>query len=106
MHAIRILLQAGIDYAELFPPAGLTMAQSVQHYADYRASARAWALGRFIAPVSRLAEFDAAAEPRLPRRPEGAPWPIAALLGGSVAADLESLGEFNCRHAANTAGAA
>ncbi len=67
---IRVLLTGAIDYAGLFPPAALTMSEAVAHYSDYRRSADAWALGRFVVASSRLREMseamaavDAGAEP-------------------------------------------
>ena len=36
MRAIRMLLESSIDYAGLFPPAGLDMPPAVQNYAGYR----------------------------------------------------------------------
>jgi hypothetical protein len=56
--SIRILLDSLIDYAGLFPPAGLPMNDAVRNYDEYRRSEHAWALGRFIVPVSRLEELD------------------------------------------------
>ena len=43
MSAIRALLTGSIDYAGLFPPAGLDMASAVENYARYRAGPDAWA---------------------------------------------------------------
>jgi hypothetical protein len=77
----------------------------VANYAAYRESAHAWALGRFVLPVSRIEEFDSAAAGLLPRRPSSSPWQLAALLGAAPVADFETLGEFNCRHAADGEGA-
>ena len=54
---IHALLQGLIDYAGLFPPAKLDMADAVKHYAGYLRSPHSWMLGRFICPVSRLEEF-------------------------------------------------
>jgi hypothetical protein len=59
--SIRILLDSLIDYAGLFPPAGLTMPDAVRNYDEYRRSEHAWALGRYIVPASRLEELDDAA---------------------------------------------
>ena len=56
--ALRTLLAGSIDYAGLFPPAGLDMAASVRQYADYRSHPDAWALGRFVVPAARLTEFE------------------------------------------------
>lgn len=105
MDPLRTLLAGAIDYAGLFPPAGLDMGTAVANYAEYRAGADAWALGRFVVPVARLEEFEAAAEPHLPRRP-GEGWLLTALAGPDLAADVKAIGEFNCRHAAEGAGAA
>ena len=77
--ALRALLSALIDYAGLFPPAALPLADAVRAYDQYRRSADAWALGRFVVPAARLSEFDALA------RREVAPeslvdWRLSAIL--------------------------
>lgn len=100
MTALRELLQDSIDYAGLFPPAGLDLAASAHNYAAYRRGAHSWALGRFILPLSRLKEFELAADPFLSRQPAAEPWRLGALAGGSAREDIAALGEFNCRHAA------
>ncbi|MBV9271461.1 MAG: hypothetical protein JO165_10220 [Candidatus Eremiobacteraeota bacterium] len=46
-----------IDYAGLFPPAKLAMAQAVEEYFACREIAQAWMLGRFIVPASRIPEL-------------------------------------------------
>ena len=58
MRAIHSLLHGLIDYAGLFPPATLTMTEAVAGYSSYRAGPHCWALGRFVVPVARLAEFE------------------------------------------------
>lgn len=93
------LLAGSIDYAGLFPPASLAMASAIGQYAEYRAGHDAWALGRFVVPVARLAELEGEAEALAPRDP-ATPWQLSALLGAEAAEDLKTLGEFNCRHAA------
>lgn len=67
MKTIRFLLENLIDYAGLFPPAELTMAEAVRNYAAYRHSEHNWMLGRFIVPASRLQEFEQAAASCWPR---------------------------------------
>lgn len=96
MSAIQTLLRGSIDYAGLFPPAGLDMAPAVANYAKYRAGPAAWALGRFIVPVSRLLEFEA----NLPTDTRG-PWRLGVLAGADLPADLTQVAEFNLRHASN-----
>lgn len=55
---LRNLLAGLIDYAGLFPPAGLDMQRAVANYRRYRAGEDAWALGRFVVPAARLGEID------------------------------------------------
>jgi hypothetical protein len=102
MSVIETLLRTSIDYAGLFPPAGLDMDTAVANFARYRASPAAWALGRFIVPVSRLSEFEAAAR-RHPVPAPGEPWLLGALAGLDPGSDLELLRQFNLRHGASGA---
>ncbi len=106
MQPIRFLLAGAVDYAGLFPPAGLDMAAAVRNYRDYLESPDRWALGRFVVPVGRLAEFEQAADRLLPRAPSPDAWPLAVLLAAGSREEIETLGEFNCRHAAEDAPAA
>ena len=57
--SLRVLLRHLIDYAGLFPPAGLSMQDAVRNYARYRDGEDAWALGKFIAPQARANEVPA-----------------------------------------------
>jgi hypothetical protein len=96
MNAIRVLLAQSIDYAGLFPPAGVDMNTAVSNYADYRLSADAWALGRFVVPASRLQEFEAAAAPHLDERSSPA-WSLSVLAGPDWDTDLATLAAFGSR---------
>jgi hypothetical protein len=71
----RALLSELIDYAGLFPPAGLDMAAAVREYASYLAGEYSWMLGRFVVQAGRLAEFEKAASRYL----GGEKWKIALL---------------------------
>ncbi|MEP7175281.1 MAG: hypothetical protein ABI860_01935 [Gemmatimonadales bacterium] len=95
---LRRLLAGAVDYAGLFPPAALDMPAAVGEFAGHLAGPDAWAMGRFVVPVARLAELEEAVEGPAPRVPAEA-WRLSALVGADAAADLRSLGEFNCRHA-------
>lgn len=46
-----------VDYAGLFPPAELSMAESVREYERARSGPDRWALGRFVVPQARLPEI-------------------------------------------------
>lgn len=81
MDAVHALLSHAIDYAGLFPPASLDLPTTVQNYAAYRESPHAWALGRLILPVDRVAEFVA----QWPAYAEA--WPVALLSRGAVEDD-------------------
>lgn len=92
--AIRALLESLIDYAGLFPPAGLSMKAAVENYARYKNGEYAWALGRFVVSVARLQEFEQAwAEAESP-----AGWQLSALVANRDP-ELERVGEFNEKHA-------
>lgn len=81
MTAIRVLMSGLIDYAGLFPPAKLDMQAAVQNYAAYRSGHEAWALGNFIVPAGRLAEFEVTPKPPIP-------WSLSVLLSGGAAAEI------------------
>jgi len=102
-HPLRLLLAGAVDYAGLFPPAGLDMPAAMRNYADYLKSTDRWALGRFVVPAARLGELENAAAGLLPQNPSPDPWRLAVLLASGSREELESLGEFNCRHAAEGA---
>lgn len=106
MNALRALLAGVVDYAGLFPPAGLAMSPAVRRYAaDRRGSAR-WMLGRFVVPVARLEEFEAAALDLLPAGEEDEPWRLSALAGDGPGSEpgtsLRRAAAFNARHAPET----
>jgi hypothetical protein len=92
--SLRALLTDLIDYAGLFPPSALSMKTAVENYARYLAGPDAWALARFVLPVARFAEFEAAMGSIQPVEP----WGISALLGASPEADLAEIDQFNHRN--------
>lgn len=97
MSALRTLLTGLVDYAGLFPPADLPLAQAVENYASYKKGPHAWMLGRFVIPVSQLSAFAAVAKEAAP--PSGEPWWLAGLISAnSLRADINAAAEFNERH--------
>ena len=96
--ASRVLLEALIDYAGLFPPAGLTMPVAVRQYAHYRAGGTGWMLGRFICPAAALEQFSTHADPLLPRDAGAIPWRVSVTGSGDLGADLAAIAAFNERH--------
>jgi len=53
--SLRAILTEIVDYAGLFPPAGLELEPAVRNFADYRTHAQSWMLSRFICPAGKLA---------------------------------------------------
>ena len=94
--SLRLLLRGVVDYAGLFPPAGLSMADAVAQYARHHGETNAWMLGRFVLPAARLDEFERVAAPHLPRD-IAAWWALSALLGSDLEEDLVRVQEFNER---------
>jgi hypothetical protein len=88
--AKRLLLAGLVDYAGLFPPAALPMADAVRRYDEYRKSPAAWALGCFVLPVARLAEFEEVAQPRHGQDP----WPLAVTAGLEFGDGVRVIEEF------------
>jgi len=98
LNASGVLMRELIDYAGLFPPASVSMAQSVANYAAYLESRWNWVLGRFIVPCTRLGEFEKelSALPVSPR--EGASsWRLSVLIGADAACDVSRIHEFNAQ---------
>jgi hypothetical protein len=90
---LRALLTGVVDYAGLFPPAGLDMAVAVHDYASYRAHDESWMLGRFVSPAARL--DDVSAQLRALGANAGSAWRLSALLGTDVEADIERVRAFD-----------
>lgn len=98
MPALPTLLHGLIDYAGLFPPAKLPMADAVGHYANHRRGLHAAMLGRFILPLTLLAEFENE-HSRLTSEAR-AGWQLSVLAGHDPAADLAAIRDFNSRQTA------
>lgn len=92
--SIHALLHTLVDYAGLFPPAGLSMPAAVANYAEYRRSPHGWMLGRFIVPVSRLDEMGAAMK-AIGAPDDGHAWRISALVGERINDDVATAVTFN-----------
>ena len=105
----RAFLNGLVDYAGLFPPAGLGMKEAVAEYARHRREPEAWMLGRFVVPAARFAEFEEttglAADSAAGGRDdalglEEKPWSLSALVGPAFAEDADAVIAFNERNGA------
>ena len=81
--AVSALLAHAIDYAGLYPPAALSMADAVREFQAQRFGSDAWALGRFVVGAAQLEDFVAARE-----QADAVHWPLSVLSTGRVADDV------------------
>jgi hypothetical protein len=93
----QILLASALDYAGLFPPASLGMAEAVRNYARYRSGAHRALLGRFVVPVVRLDELSAAADGALANDAQ-AGWELTVLGGDDPRDDDQRIADIEARH--------
>ncbi len=91
--SVRTLLSGAIDYAGLFPPAGLTMSEAVINYAMYRNSNFNWMLGAFVVPTVQLNEFYENAREFI-GRDQTRDWRLSVLAGEDLAASIREVKEF------------
>jgi hypothetical protein len=100
--SVRVLLADAIDYAGLFPPAQLDMPGAVAEYAAYLLSTDRWALSRFVVPASRLDELGAVArsavDPHARSLGSDRVWPLSAVFGADVAAEVDRVHEFHATY--------
>ena len=96
--SIRILLAGIIDYAGLFPPSEVSMAEAVLNYATYKNSNYNWMLGRFIVPAARLDEFWETARDFVSRDTKSG-WRLSILAGEDIYEAIRKTDDFNALNA-------
>ncbi|MGI8467673.1 MAG: hypothetical protein ACR2N3_04400 [Pyrinomonadaceae bacterium] len=89
----RVLLSEIVDYAGLFPPSKLPMAEAVINYAAYKNSHYKWMLGRFVVPVEGLDEFAKNAQEFFLRGDDV--WKLSVLAGAEIYETVRRIEEFN-----------
>ena len=85
MDAVTAAFAGFIDYAGLFPPAGLPLDLVADQYGRYRTGRHAWMLGRLVVPADRLPEAEVAAHRAGASVDE--PWRVTALVGSAEQSD-------------------
>ena len=95
--SVRTLLTEIVDYAGLFPPSKLPMAEAVANYADYLESDFRWMLGRFVVTAARLEEFAAGAKGFF--NDSGEVWKLSVLAGEDIYRTIEKISAFNREYA-------
>jgi hypothetical protein len=99
VEAVRALLHGVVDYAGMFPPAKLELAEALATYARARTGKHAWMLGRSVIPASLLGDFVRIAlnggsqDPPL-LKGNGSPWPLSLIAKGD-AGEREMVERFN-----------
>ena len=91
------LLDSLVDYAGLFPPAKLGIAEAVHNHASYLAGPHRSMLGRFIVPLASLPEFEAAFARLHASERQG--WRLSVIGTAEPAADWDAINSFHSRHA-------
>jgi hypothetical protein len=64
------------------------MSAAVREYGEVLESEDRWALGRFVIPAGRLADF---------RDAKGGPWKLSAIAGNELAKDIDAIARFNAQ---------
>jgi hypothetical protein len=93
MGAVEALLGRILEYAGLFPPAGLEMESALRNYQRYAKTDEFWILGGFVLPATRLEEFAAAFE-RVWGTEQERPWTLKVVCAGETAEDARAIEEF------------
>ena len=92
----RALLAGVVDYAGLFPPAALSMADAVAEYDAAQRGPHQWMLGRFVVPATRLTELALA---RIDTGRVSHPWSVSAIVRDASDADRSAIATFNAETA-------
>lgn len=92
----RVLMAGAVDYAGLFPPAQLPLADALAEYRRARAGADAWMLGRFIVPAVQLSVL---ADAVMRDAHDGKGWTVSAIVREHMDEDAAAVQAFNQRSA-------
>lgn len=92
----RALMAGAVDYAGLFPPAQLPLADALAEYRRALAGADAWMLGRFIVPAVQL---PALADAVVRDTHDGRGWTVSAIVREHMDEDAAAVQAFNQRAA-------
>ena len=103
--SVRALMSGIIDYAGLFPPAGLELPDALDRFLAHSSGDDSWMLARFVIPAGRLGELsELLGERPYPQTPLrlsvlGRGGVTRARFAASLADDIDRLEAFRTRHA-------
>ena len=92
----RALMAGAVDYAGLFPPAQLPLADALAEYRRALAGTDAWMLGRFIVPAAQLSVL---ADAVVRDAHDGRGWTVSAIVREHMDEDAAAVQAFNQRAA-------
>jgi len=95
--SLHTLIAGIVDYAGLYPPSQLPMAEAVANYAAYLKSDYKWMLGRFVVSVARLDEFTASAKGSFEEGTDV--WKLSVLAAEDIDETVRQIESFNLRWA-------
>jgi hypothetical protein len=106
--SLRTLLAGAIDYAGMYPPAGLPLPEAWANYLSYRQSSQAWMLGHFVVPLAELVRLNNLADkaslvsrPTLavvvPPLPSACEWLAQFRRQGAVASSACEIAALECK---------
>ncbi len=98
--SVKALLSETVDYAGLFPPSALSMAEAVANYAAYKNDKYNWMLGRFVVPVKRLPEFLKHGRDFFPNNKNDI-WRLSVLASEDIGETIDLLEDFNAENASS-----
>ena len=96
--SVKILLAAMVDYAGLFPPAKLSLREAIANYARYRQTPYSCLLGRFVIPISRLAELETLIADKSLENTIASPWSLSVILSENWELELEQIQNINSQN--------
>ena len=76
--SLRALLTNLVDYAGLYPPAALSLPDTLDNYKRYLASPESWILNRLVLPASKLTDVELGQNWRVTLLVENEPGPLPA----------------------------
>lgn len=93
--SLKQLLSAIVDYAGLFPPAQLSLAEALATYDRAWSSSHHWMLGHFVVPASRLPELIQLLSSLPSRSNFSQPWTLSVILSSNWVAELEQIHQLS-----------
>lgn len=93
--SLKLLLSSIVDYAGLFPPAQLSLAEAVTEYNLAQASPHTWMLDRFVIPVDCLPELGKRLSIFSRKTSSCQCWSVSVILSKNWAGELKQIDQIS-----------